>query len=255
MPDHEARAVATYTNPVYPRSFPDPFVLKFRGEYFAYCTGFGPDGRVFPILRSDDLVKWTDAGTAMGPLAELPPYYWAPEVTYDNGRFYLYYSVGNETLMDIRVAVSKRPDGGFVDIGKKLTSVDFAIDAHVLRDDDSSWFMFYATDFLGHSHIGTGTVVDRMIDPFTLEGKPRPVTRAKYNWQVYDPARKEKGGVRWHTVEGPFVLKRKGVYYEMFSGGNWKNVSYGVSYATTRRLDGEGEWEQHADGANVRPVL
>ncbi len=57
------------------------------------------------------------------------------------------------------------------------------------------------------------------------EGNPRPVTRARYDWQIYDPNRKEKGGVRWHTVEGPAVIKRKGLYYEMFSGGNWQNTS------------------------------
>jgi hypothetical protein len=45
-----------------------------------------------------------------------------------------------------------------------------------------------------------------MLDPLTLAGEPRPVTRARFDWQVYDPQRREKGGVRWHTVEGPAVL-------------------------------------------------
>jgi hypothetical protein len=94
-----------------------------------------------------------------------------------------------------------------------------------------------------------------MLDPFTLAGAPRPVTRARYDWQVYDPERREKGGVRWHTVEGPFVLARKGRYYEMFSGGNWQNVSYGVSYATSDRVLRDDEWGQHADGEKVLPVL
>jgi GH43 family beta-xylosidase len=245
----------TYTNPVYPRSFPDPFILKFCGEYFAYCTGIWTDGRVFGVLRSGDLVHWTEVGGAMKQLEHRPPFYWAPEVTYSNGRFYLYYSVGNETLMEIRVAVSDRPEGGFIDTGKRLTFQDFAIDAHVFTDTDGSRYMFYAADFLEHTHIGTGTVVDRMVDWFTLEGNPRPVTRPRFEWQVYDPARKEKGGVRWHTVEGPFVLKRKGVYYEMFSGGNWQNISYGVSFAVTDNLARNEEWEQFSDGEKVLPIL
>jgi GH43 family beta-xylosidase len=252
MEDFTAKA---YVNPVYPSSFPDPYVLKFRGEYFAYCTGFAPDGKVFGVLRSPDLVNWKEAGSAMEPLDTEPPFYWAPEVTYSGGQFYLYYSAGNETLMEIRVAVSNSPVGDFVDSGRRLTFQDFAIDAHVFTDDDGARYMFYATDFLEHTHIGTGTVVDRMIDWFTLEGKPRPVTRARYDWQIYDPARKEKGGVRWHTVEGPFVLKRKGRYYEMFSGGNWQNISYGVSFAATDDLNRDSEWEQFCDGAKVLPVL
>jgi GH43 family beta-xylosidase len=244
-----------YLNPVYPRSFPDPFVLKFRGEYFAYCTDFSNDGKVFGVLRSRDLINWTEIGGAMNPLETNPPFYWAPEVTYSNGKFYLYYSAGNEILMELRVAISDRPDGGFVDCEKKLTTEDFAIDAHVFTDDDGERYLFYATDFLTHSHIGTGTVVDKMIDFFTLEGKPRPVTRARYDWQIYDPNRKEKGGVRWHTVEGAFVLKRKGIYFEMFSGGNWQNITYGVSFAITDDIKKDEEWRQFSDGENVLPIL
>jgi GH43 family beta-xylosidase len=245
----------TYLNPVYRFSFPDPFVLKFRGEYFAYCTDLAADGKVFGVLRSRNLVDWETLGGAMNRLETDAPFYWAPEVTYHNGKFYLYYSVGNETLMEIRVAVSDRPDGGFVDSGHRLTTEEFAIDAHVFEDSDGARYLFYATDFLAHTHIGTGTAVDRMIDFFTLEGCPRPVTRARYDWQIYDPQRREKGGVRWHTVEGAFVLKRKGVYYEMFSGGNWQNVSYGVSFAVTDDINRDEEWMQFSDGEKVFPIL
>ena len=245
----------TFVNPVYPKSFPDPFVLKHRGQYYGYCTGFADGGLVFGVITSRDLVTWSDVGGAMEPIVDAPPFYWAPEVSYDNGKFYLYYSAGNETLMHLRVAVSDRPDGGFADSGRVLTSEEFAIDAHVFTDDDGSRYMFYATDFLEHTHVGTGTVVDRMIDWFTLEGQPRPVTRAKYDWQVYDPQRHSKGGVRWHTVEGPAVLKRKGRYFEMFSGGNWQNTTYGVSFATSGTVVGEREWEQYADGHTVLPIL
>jgi len=245
----------TYLNPVYPHSFPDPFILKFRGEYFAYCTDFWRDGNVFGVLRSRDLVNWTEIGGAVNPLDTDAPFYWAPEVIYADGKFYLYQSVGNETLMEMRVAVSDSPNGKFVDSGRRLTTEEFAIDAHVFTDTDGERYFFYATDFLTHSHIGTGTVVDKMIDWQTLAGNPRPVTRAKYDWQIYDPQRKEKGGVRWHTIEGAFVLKRKGVYYEMFSGGNWQNITYGVSFAVTDDIRRDAEWTQFSDGEQILPIL
>ncbi|HEX2910254.1 MAG TPA: glycoside hydrolase family 43 protein [Chloroflexia bacterium] len=245
----------TYTNPVYARSFPDPFVLKYQGEYWGYCTGIQPDGRCFGVLRSPDLVNWESMAGAMEPIPGNHPHYWAPEVFYDNGLFYMYYSVGDEVTMHIRVAVSSHPAGPFVDSGKELTHEQFAIDAHVFEDDDGSRYLFYATDFLDYQYIGTGTVMDRLQDPYTLAGNPQPVTRAKYDWHVYDPHRKEKGGVRWHTIEGPFVLKHKQRYYEMFSGGNWQNISYGVSYATTADLQSPDEWEQVADGKKTMPIL
>lgn len=246
---------SVYSNPVFGGSFPDPFVIRFLGEYWAYCTGIWRDGRAFGVLRSTDLVTWTEVGGAMEPLPDGPPHYWAPEVTYDNGRFLLYYSAGDEEHMHIRLAVADHPGGPFVDSGHRLTSEQFAIDAHVFTDDDGTRFMFYATDFLEHDRIGTGTVADRMLDAFTLEGLPRPITRARFDWQVYDPKREAKGGVKWHTVEGPFVLKRKGRYYQMFSGGNWQNVSYGVSYAMAPSLDIDGEWTQTCDDVRVVPVL
>ena len=246
---------ATYCNPVHPRSCPDPFVLKHAGEYFAFCTGVWHDGRAFGVLRSHDLVHWTELGGAIDLLPGGHTCYWAPEVAHLDGRFHLYYSVGNEERMAIRVGTADRPEGPYVDAGRALTSEEFAIDAHVFVDEDGTRWMFYATDFLSHTHVGTGTVRDRMLDPLTLEGHPRPVTRPRFDWQVYDPQRAEKGGVRWHTVEGPFVLRRKGLYYQMFSGGNWKNVTYGVSYATAGRLDAPGEWLQDCDGERVLPVL
>ncbi|HYO98888.1 MAG TPA: glycoside hydrolase family 43 protein [Pyrinomonadaceae bacterium] len=254
---HNAGAgdAAAYLNPVYRHDFPDPFILKHCGEYWAYCTGFWRDGRAFGVMRSTDLVHWRELAGALAPLAGEHPCYWAPEVVYENGRFLMYYSVGNEKRMHIRVATASHPAGPFADSGHGLTDAEFAIDPHVFVDEEGARWLFYATDFLTHTHIGTGTVRDRMLDPFTLARDARPVTRARYDWQVYDPARVEKGGVRWHTVEGPFVLRRKNLYYQMFSGGNWQNLTYGVSYAVSERVARDDEWEQVADGERVLPIL
>ena len=251
----------TYVNPVYAGACPDPFVLKHAGEYWCYCTGIWEDGRAFGILNSPDLVHWRGVGGALDlfasldPLPDAPSCYWAPEVTYYNGQFYLYYSIGNEDHMQIRVALSQNPAGPFIDSGRRLTKEDFAIDPHIYQDNDGAWYMFYATDYLNVHRVGTGTTRDLLLDPFTLAGQPRPVTRAQFDWQIYDPNRAEKGGVRWHTIEGPFVLQRKGRYYQMFSGGNWQNSTYGVSYALSFRLDDPEEWDQAADGEQVLPIL
>jgi GH43 family beta-xylosidase len=249
----------TYRNPVTGIPSADPFVLKHAGEYWAYVTGEWQDGRCFGILHSKDLVNWEARAGALAPLqppaGEQYTCYWAPEVSYDNGIFYLYYSVGDEEHMHIRAATSTEPDGPFIDSGHRLTSEQFAIDAHVFTDADGDRYLFYAADFLDHTHIGTGIVADRMLDAFHLAGSPQPVARARFDWQVYDPNRAEKGGVRWHTVEGPFVLKRKGRYYLMFSGGNWQNDSYGLAYAVSDRMDFSKEWEQPCDGDCTRPIL
>ncbi|MDD5370561.1 MAG: glycoside hydrolase family 43 protein [Anaerolineaceae bacterium] len=245
----------TYLNPVYRHSCPDPFVLKHCGEYWCYFTRKEAGDRAFGILHSTDLVHWEYVSGALDPLPGDYPSYWAPEVTYQDGIFYLYYSVGNGEQMQIRVGTSTRPEGPFTDRGRQLTSERFAIDSHVFVDEDGAWYLFYATDYLEVARVGTGTAVDLMLDPFTLAGKPRPVTRARYDWQIFNPHRVEKGGVRWHTVEGPFVLKHGGRYYQMFSAGNWQDASYGVSYGVSDRLDSPGEWAQPCDGMETPPVL
>src|SRR5437764_221581 len=85
----------TYTNPVWPHYFADPFVLRVaRGEYYAYGTAPADEqGREFPILRSSDLVNWTYVGHALAPArASRGHNHWAPEVAQNGDRFYLYYS-------------------------------------------------------------------------------------------------------------------------------------------------------------------
>ena len=76
----------TYTNPVYPHYFADPFVLEHRKLYYAYGTGTQSleNGRVIEVLCSEDLVHWTSLGGALEPLSDTARYpeYWAPEVAY-----------------------------------------------------------------------------------------------------------------------------------------------------------------------------
>ncbi|UOQ71972.1 family 43 glycosylhydrolase [Hymenobacter cellulosilyticus] len=66
-----ARAAArTYTNPVYAGQFPDPFVLRHQGRYYAFGTtgqGRTADGRIFTVLTSTNLVDWKPAGGALTP--------------------------------------------------------------------------------------------------------------------------------------------------------------------------------------------
>src|SRR4051812_12446797 len=116
---NQGNSERTYLNPVYGHSFPDPHVLKFRGEYWGYCTGFWDDSRCFGVLHSCDLVNWRLLPGAMEPLPIGATCYWAPEVTYDNGRFLMYYSVGNEERMQIRLAVAENPSGPFIDSGHR----------------------------------------------------------------------------------------------------------------------------------------
>ena len=229
-------AAPSFTNPVYPGYFADPFVLEHAGRYYAYGTGATPAMvPTFEILRSEDLVTWESIGHALTAFDELAAGdHWAPEVAERDGTFFMYFSVGVEDRGHrLRVATADRPEGPFRVEAEILTPREpFAIDPNPFRDDDGQWYLYYATDFLDGQRVGTSIVVDRLIDMRRLAGDPVPVLRASADWQMYQARRRMYGGVYdWHTLEGPFVVKRDGRYWCLYSGGAWTNETYGVSYA------------------------
>ena len=182
----------TYTNPVYTGSMPDPFVLRHQGIYYAFGTTGSErkaDGRIYTVLRSDNLVDWQELGGALTPPTPDTDFqYWAPEVAHHDGQFFLYYSMGGKEpeKFELRVAMSDQPQGPYKDLGVKLLDCEnnrFTIDAHPFRDDDGQWYLFYARNFLdtdGGVLPGTALVVDKLIGMTKLAGECRTVLRARY---------------------------------------------------------------------------
>ena len=80
-----APAFPVYTNPVFDRDFPDPFVLPTEDGYYAYATNSG--GRNIQVIYSPDLLTWERAGEDGDALPKLPTWAqsnasltWAPSV-------------------------------------------------------------------------------------------------------------------------------------------------------------------------------
>jgi GH43 family beta-xylosidase len=244
--------------PVYPTYFADPFVLEHQGRYYAYGTGTGAlgNGCYFEILSSDDLVNWHSHGGALRPLATGQTDYWAPEVAFCDDQFYMYYSAGFGDKQQMRVATSSQPQGPFTDTGATLVKNEpFSIDGHPFQDDDGTWYLFYAKDFLEGDRVGTGVVVDRLETMTQLSGHARTVLRATHDWQIYQRNRPMyDSSFDWHTVEGPFVVKRQDRYYCFYSGGAWIDPTYGVSYTVADHPLGPWNIPDH-DGPLVLRTL
>jgi arabinan endo-1,5-alpha-L-arabinosidase len=240
----------TYRNPVYPATFADPFVLRHGEWFYAYGTNERVESEwAFEVLRSKDLVSWTSLGRCLRARDGSARDYWAPEVAEHDGRLYMYYSVGVEDRdHHLRVAVADDPSGPFEDLGVDLTPAErFAIDAHPFRDEDGTWYLFYAHDVLDGDRPGTSLAVDRLLDMTRLVGEPVTILRATEDWQRFQAERPMYGSVYdWHTLEGPFVVRRQGRLWCTFSGGAWTSAGYGVSYAVADHPF--GPWTQPQQG-------
>ena len=209
----------TYRNPIIDRIGPaDPHVLKYDGRYYLYPT---TDGKGYDVFVSDDLVRWEQK-----PKCYTDPRggAWAPDVFHHakgDGKFYLYYTVSRAPGVSglnkvIGVAVGDGPLGQFVDKGNLA---DTAIDAHLFQDDDGTLYLYYVS-LAG----GFKIIVQPMADPLTKRGEPKEVIRPTADWE------RKKGAV----TEGPWMLKRQGIYYLMYSGSGADGPDYAIGYATAK---------------------
>lgn len=237
---------------------PDPFVLKFNGHYYAYTTS----GAGVAVLHSTDMVNWLHLGYAYQRAGHFD--YWAPAVFYDNGLFYLYVSsrpIGEQDVHYeyLQVAVSDNPAGMF-QFAKQLFAT-FSIDAHVVRDTDGGLVLFYSTnETLGIDNERPGTVIlaDRLLDPFTIEGKPELIVKPTLDEEVYERNRFGDGR-DWHTIEGAFYLQRRGTHYVMYSGNAFTKPHYYIGYSTAPHQAGVSitqlAWTKHPDERTYQPLL
>lgn len=237
-------------NPIVPGWYADPEIRILAGRYWIYPT-YSDDPAVpaaasrfserqledrkrrmvrpsyakqtfFDAFSSPDLVHWTkhrrvfDVENAAWASYAI----WAPSAIEANGRYYLFFSA-NDIQSDrevggIGLAVSDTPGGPFKDaLGKPLIGAFHngaqPIDPFVFRDDDGQVYLYYG----GWKHCN---VVRLTADLSSVEKHADGTTFKEITPPGY--------------VEGSFVIKRKGVYYLMWSEGGWTGPDYRVAYAT-----------------------
>jgi hypothetical protein len=101
--EHPARASAlSRSGPLIEDYLADPFVFRHGQTYYTVGTGGAEargmlgesnETRVFPLYSSVDLKNWEARGRALvRPDPAFGNTFWAPEVAYHRGVFYMYYS-------------------------------------------------------------------------------------------------------------------------------------------------------------------
>jgi arabinan endo-1,5-alpha-L-arabinosidase len=197
----------------------DPVVIRERDTYYVFSTGSRPGQGVIPIRTSKDLRTWTRAGHVYDSLpawalAEVPKARnaWAPDISYFNGRFHLYYSVSSFGSRNSAIGLTttptldaSSPDYRWQDQGLVLRSFEEkddwnAIDPNLFIEDDRNLWLSWGSFW--------GGIKMRRVDPAT--GKLSRDDTAMHALSSR-PRTAPVGG----SVEAPFIVRR-GDYFYLF---------------------------------------
>lgn len=211
---NKSKLPKTSGNPIFEGWYADPEGIVFGDEYWIYPTYSAPyDDQIFmDAFSSKDLVNWTKHPRVLSKenISWLRRALWAPAVIHANDKYYFFFGANdiqnNNELGGIGVAVADNPAGPFKDaLGKplidKIVNGAQPIDQFVFKDDDGQYYMYYG----GWGHCNMVKMAPDLLSivPFEDGTIYKEVTPENY-------------------VEGPFMLKRKGKYYFMWSEGGWE---------------------------------
>lgn len=190
----------------------DPVIAEEKGIYYVFCTGKG-----IPVRCSKDLHHWEQAGQVFSDSVpawakkEIPGAHdvWAPDISFYNGRFHLYYSVSTlgsqRSCIGLATNATLNPAAKgykWVDHGKVIESfpnrADYnCIDPNLVIDEHNKPWLVFGSYWGGLKLIA--------LDAAT--GKP-----ASANPEVRALAARPPNG----PIEGAFLV-RKGKYYYLFA--------------------------------------
>lgn len=230
------KIAATYQNPVIPGDIPDPTVIRVGNMYYAAGTtsDFSPN---YPLYESTDLVNWKQIGSVFN---ERPSWtsdsFWAPELYYSNGTFYVYYTakrkgdrvscIGVATTTDLRKGFTDR--GIIVDWGKE------AIDAFIFQDDNQKRYICWKAYGLNKERPIEILASELSADGLSLVGEHFSLTRFDQGW---------KGD----GDEGQCLVKRNGYYYLLYSVGGCCDNRCTYRVRVSRSKDLKSGWEQYPE--------
>jgi len=227
--------VSTYRNPVIAGDLPDPTVIHVGDTYFAAGTSseWAPAYRLY---ESKDLINWTYLGALFNEIpARTMGSYWAPELFYHNGTYYVYYTArrSSDRKSFIGVATTRDIRQGFTDHGLIVEWTNEAIDAFVNEVDGRLYITWKAYG------LDQGKEIEILGSELTADG-------LKLKGEVFTLIKADKGGWEAGGAEGQCLVKRGDYIYMFYSGnaccGARCNYMTGVARARSMR----GPWEKFA---------
>lgn len=196
----------------------DPAMIQQGNTYYLFCTGPG-----IVVFTSTDLKNWKkekpvfDSAPkwAVEAVPGFKGHFWAPDISYHNGKYYLYYSVSafgkNTSCIGITINQTlnpSSPDYKWEDQGKVIQSVPGrdmwnAIDANLIVDEKNIPWLSFGSFWNGIKLVKLDKNLTSVAQPqewYTIANRPR-------KFELPDSS---AGNA---AIEAPFILKKNNYYY------------------------------------------
>lgn len=211
-----------YRNPIRTGMHPDPSIVRVGEDYYMVNSSF-----IFfpciPISHSKDLIHWKVIGHAITnpKWAELEHLeggrgYWAPDISYHEGRFYITatYRMNDDGTVYRKqmVTSSDKPEGPYCE---PVFIDEDGIDPSIFTDDDGRRYML----------LNRGARIFEISKDGT-----KKLSEPELLWY----------GDNKRAPEGPHLLKKEGYYY-LFMAEGGTGMGHRITVARSKTLKGNYE--------------
>lgn len=220
--------------PNVPGDFADPSVIKVGDTYYASATSSNwlP---AYPVLKSKDLKNWqwtTNVFPEKPSWAE--HYFWAPELSYENGKVYVYYTARRKGgTLAVAVASADRPEGPYTDHGPLVEQPMGSIDGFPMRDENGKLFLIWKEDGNSQRKPTIMWIQEMNEERTQLLGERREMFRDTDSWER-------------NLVEGVSILRHNNYFYAIYAAAGCcgAGCTYATGVARSRSL--HGPWEKYS---------
>ncbi len=235
----------TVQNPIAP-SGNDPWIVEQDGQYY-YCFSQN-NGVAVAKLPSLDKIPGNNA-VQVYSAPEGTMYskeYWAPELHYIDGEWYIYVAADDGANENHRMYVlkgsSQDPTDPFTMVGKITDPSDkWAIDGTVLQWNGELYFVWSGWE--GDTNVAQNLYIAHMSDPCTIDSERVLLSSPAFGW--------EKIGTPY-VNEGPAALLHDGKVFLVYSAsGSWTD-NYCLGMLT---LTGDDPMKAESWTKSTRPVF
>lgn len=246
----------------------DPVMIQQDNQYYLFATGSGIAAWTSPDMENweqlDPIFNETPSWT--NNIVEGGRYHlWAPDITYHDGMYYLYYSVSDFGRNTSAIGVLSNPtlhpddpDYQWTDHGQVVRSVPGrdlwnAIDPNITFDDEGTPWMSFGSFWKGVKLV---RLKDNMIEIDTDNLEWHTIAARHRYWKLDDRA---AGNSMNGAIEAPFIFKKNGYYYNFVSWDvccRGEDSTYKVVVGRSTNIigpyhDKEGEQMVHGGGSLV----